>query len=88
MTPTNTTISRLQDADVTAIATGGITATDPAGDVRDENGLTSDDRFDQLEDESRVVTSGSGSSVPHHGSTDGSSTTGYSAGIGSGSGSD
>jgi len=39
-------------------------ATMPAAEARDENGMTSDDVFDQLVDENRVVTSGSGSRVP------------------------
>ena len=90
---TTTTTSRIEDADATAIATGGITATDPAGDLRDangrdKNGMTHDEVFDQLEDENRVVTSGRGSATPLHDSEDGSATTGYSAGVGSGSGSD
>jgi len=57
-------------------------------ETRDENGMTSDDIFDQLEDESRVVTSGRGSILPRTESSDGSAVTGYSAGAGSGSGSD
>ena len=55
---------------------------------RDENGRTSDEIFDELEDDNHVATSGRGSRLEHTVSTGGSTATGYSAGSGSGSGSD
>ena len=73
-------------ADVAPVATSP--ATIPAAEARDENGMTSDDVFDQLVDENRVVTSGSGSRVPVTDSASANSSTGYSAAVGSGSGSE
>ncbi len=79
---------RSYDANTTAIATGGITATDPAGDDRDENGMSREEVFDQLEDDDAVVTSGRGSRIPLTDSDGGTTPTGYSSGVGSGSGTD
>lgn len=55
---------------------------------RDENGMTSDEIFDQLADDDHVTTSGRGSRLPLVDSTDDTAATGYSAGIGSGNGAD
>lgn len=48
--------------------------------------MTKDAVFDQLMDESRVVTGGTGSSLPSSGISADTETTGYSAGVGSGTG--
>lgn len=48
--------------------------------------LTRDEVFDQLMDESRVVTGGTGSRLPTPSTTSDADVTGYSAGVGSGSG--
>ena len=53
-------------------------------EARDENGMTSDDRWAQLEDDNRVVTSGRGSRVATNSSDTGTNATGYSSGVGSG----
>lgn len=60
----------------------------PTNDERDENGMTRDDIFNQLAYEDHVVTSGRGSRLPITDSDGGTTPTGYSAGVGSGSGSD
>ena len=55
---------------------------------RNENGMTRDDVFDQLADEDRVATSGRGSRLPLTDSDGGTTPTGYSSGVSSGSGAD
>ncbi|MBC7809084.1 MAG: hypothetical protein H7145_23355 [Akkermansiaceae bacterium] len=75
-------------AEATISATGPADDMHPAGDDVDDNGMTRDDIFDQLEDENRVVTSGRGSRLPTTDSDGGTAPTGYSAGISSGSGAD
>lgn len=54
----------------------------------DGNGMRQDDVFDQLADEDHVVTSGRGSRLPVTDSDGGTTPSGYSAGVGSGSGAD
>ena len=77
-----------ETTDEVIIATGNTEVQGDAAREVDENGMTRDDIFDQLADESHVVTSGKGSSLPRTVSAGGTSATGYSSGVGSGSGSD
>ncbi|MBC8139384.1 MAG: hypothetical protein H8F28_26200 [Fibrella sp.] len=82
------------DTNTTTVGRDGKTLAIPADDVRvasegrDENGMTRDDIFNQLEDETHVITSGRGSRLPLTDSDGGTAPSGYSAGISSGSGAD